>query len=234
MYDGITATKWIRSNPRFVSLPILAMTANAMDRDREMCLAAGMMLISPSPSIPISSTPRRRSSGRPLRAAPRVRFGLIKSPLLPPRTSVAASIPLAASSDLVIPRHRDPPLKRTGGQSQALRIPSPAIRRFPVARSRRPSRRHRRQRCPTAQRFAHSLKRLGANALAEVAAAAEGAIDSGISTRRLLSMRSPFRSRNARLHSRRLLLLNQFPPATSHLQAPTRPLSLSTQEAPRG
>ena len=40
--DGITATKAIRSDPRFTSLPIVAMTANAMDRDRDMCLAAGM------------------------------------------------------------------------------------------------------------------------------------------------------------------------------------------------
>src|SRR4029077_4558044 len=35
--DGITATKAIRSNPRFASLPIVAMTANAMGRDREQC-----------------------------------------------------------------------------------------------------------------------------------------------------------------------------------------------------
>ena len=41
--DGITATKAIRSNPRFQSLPIVAMTANAMDSDREMCLQAGMV-----------------------------------------------------------------------------------------------------------------------------------------------------------------------------------------------
>jgi signal transduction histidine kinase/DNA-binding response OmpR family regulator len=40
--DGITATKAIRSNPRFRELPIVAMTANAMDMDREVCRQAGM------------------------------------------------------------------------------------------------------------------------------------------------------------------------------------------------
>jgi two-component system, sensor histidine kinase and response regulator len=40
--DGIAATKAIRSNPRFRALPIIAMTANAMDADRNLCRQAGM------------------------------------------------------------------------------------------------------------------------------------------------------------------------------------------------
>jgi signal transduction histidine kinase/DNA-binding response OmpR family regulator/HPt (histidine-containing phosphotransfer) domain-containing protein len=40
--DGIAATKAIRSDPRFRRLPIIAMTANAMDQDREMARQAGM------------------------------------------------------------------------------------------------------------------------------------------------------------------------------------------------
>jgi len=40
--DGLAATKMIRLNPRLRSLPIVAMTANAMAGDREKCLQAGM------------------------------------------------------------------------------------------------------------------------------------------------------------------------------------------------
>ncbi|MDP3275041.1 MAG: response regulator [Deltaproteobacteria bacterium] len=40
--DGITATREIRKELRFAKLPIVAMTANAMQIDRERCLAAGM------------------------------------------------------------------------------------------------------------------------------------------------------------------------------------------------
>jgi CheY-like chemotaxis protein len=40
--DGVTATRFIRKQARFNSLPIVAMTANAMQGDRERCLSAGM------------------------------------------------------------------------------------------------------------------------------------------------------------------------------------------------
>jgi PAS domain S-box-containing protein len=40
--DGLTATREIRKNVDAITLPIVAMTANAMEADRHACLAAGM------------------------------------------------------------------------------------------------------------------------------------------------------------------------------------------------
>jgi CheY-like chemotaxis protein len=39
---GLEATGIIRQLPRYQAVPILAMTANAFDEDRQACLAAGM------------------------------------------------------------------------------------------------------------------------------------------------------------------------------------------------
>ncbi|MCE1180882.1 MAG: response regulator, partial [Rhodocyclales bacterium] len=40
--DGLDATRAIRQLPVSQNLPIIAMTANAFDEDRERCLAVGM------------------------------------------------------------------------------------------------------------------------------------------------------------------------------------------------
>ncbi len=40
--DGFTATKLLRADPRFESLPIIAMTAHALVEERQRCLEAGM------------------------------------------------------------------------------------------------------------------------------------------------------------------------------------------------
>lgn len=40
--SGVDATRAIRTLPEYAHTPILAMTANAFDEDRQICLAAGM------------------------------------------------------------------------------------------------------------------------------------------------------------------------------------------------
>ena len=40
--DGYEATKRIRTNPRFDSLPIIAMTGNIDENDQQRCLDSGM------------------------------------------------------------------------------------------------------------------------------------------------------------------------------------------------
>jgi signal transduction histidine kinase/DNA-binding response OmpR family regulator/HPt (histidine-containing phosphotransfer) domain-containing protein/HAMP domain-containing protein len=174
--DGITATKAIRSISRFASLPIIAMTANAMDRDREMCLAAGM----------------NDHLAKPI--DPEKLFGALLHWIRPRAASASASassptepasvfVPADPSGELVVPGiDTATALKRTGGNRKRYES---LLQRFADSQS------HTLDDIraalagndvPTAQRFAHSLKgaaaNLGAGALAEVAAAAEAAIGS--------------------------------------------------------
>lgn len=72
--DGITATKALRETLTPMVLPIVAMTANAMQRDRELCLAAGMQDFVAKPIepdelwrallrwVPVRSTPSEMGS----------------------------------------------------------------------------------------------------------------------------------------------------------------------------
>jgi two-component system sensor histidine kinase/response regulator len=169
--DGITATKAIRSNPRFSTLPVIAMTANAMDRDREMCIAAGMNDHLAKPVDPdklfallLRWIPRRAASAAVA-------------------TASASGSASTFSGDFVIPGiDTAVALKRTGGNRKRYESllqrfadsQSHAVEDIRAALAANDS--------PTAQRFAHSLKgasaNLGVNALAEAAAAAESAIQS--------------------------------------------------------
>jgi two-component system sensor histidine kinase/response regulator len=168
--DGITATKAIRSNPCFASLPIIAMTANAMDRDRDMCLAAGMNDHLAKPIDPDKLFRALLQWIRPRGASASA-------------SAASTSLPSVASGDLVIPGiDTATALKRSGGNRKRYES---LLQRFADSQSHALDDIHASlvaRDFPTAQRFAHSLKgasaNLGANALAEVAAAAEAAIES--------------------------------------------------------
>jgi len=174
--DGITATKAIRSNPRFASIPVIAMTANAMERDREMCLAAGMNGHLAKPIDPDKLFGALLQWIRP-RAASAVASSSAAS------ASVPVSFSSALSAELLIPGiDFANGLKRTGGNRKRYESllqrfadsQSSALDDIRAALAANDS--------PTARRIAHSLKgasaNLGANALAEVAATAEAATDS--------------------------------------------------------
>jgi signal transduction histidine kinase/DNA-binding response OmpR family regulator/HPt (histidine-containing phosphotransfer) domain-containing protein len=169
--DGVAATKAIRSNPRFAALPIIAMTANAMDRDRDMCLAAGMNdhLGKPIDPDKLFETLLRWIPSRAAAAT----------------ASVAApsSAGLAAADSLVIPGiDTATALKRTGGNRKRYES---LLTRFSASQSAVPSDIRAALAAndpPTARRLAHSLKgaaaNLGATSLAEIATKVEAAIDS--------------------------------------------------------
>ena len=50
--DGLEAVRRIRANPLVAATPVLALTANASDADRQLCLAAGMDDFVTKPVIP--------------------------------------------------------------------------------------------------------------------------------------------------------------------------------------
>jgi signal transduction histidine kinase/DNA-binding response OmpR family regulator/HPt (histidine-containing phosphotransfer) domain-containing protein len=223
--DGITATKAIRSNPRFASLPILAMTANAMDRDREMCLAAGMNDHLAKPIDPDKLYGALLQWIRPRAASAAASTA---------STSVSTSLPSAASGDLIISGiDTATALKRTGGNRKRYES---LLQRFADSQS------HvlddiraalAAKDSPTAQRFAHSLKgasaNLGANSLAEVAAAAEAAIDSNQSVGPTLDSLS--RSLDLTIASIRAALPAE--PVPAHIPSPNADASTLVQPLAR-
>jgi CheY-like chemotaxis protein len=176
--DGITATKVIRSNPKFLTLPIIAMTANVMATDREKCIEAGM---NDHVSKPIDPDELFASMLRWIK--PRDSSS--------PPTEVASVVPsspaLAKLTDSGVLEisgiDTKAALRRTGGNQKRYESllrkfaePSAAgVREIRAALAAGD--------LETAARAAHSLKgaaaNLGATAVAEVAAKAETAIANG-------------------------------------------------------
>jgi two-component system sensor histidine kinase/response regulator len=166
--DGIAATKAIRSDPRYRSLPIVAMTANAMDRDRDVCLAAGM---NDHVSKPID---------------PNELFKTLLhwiAPRAPAFESASlVSYPVADTADMLVIPGIDTiaALKRTGGNRKRYES---LLGRFADSESNTISEARAALAANdslTARRLVHSLKgasaNLGASKLADVAASAETAI----------------------------------------------------------
>jgi len=168
----VSATIAIRANPRFRSLPIIAMTANAMASDREKCLQAGMNDHLAKPIDP------DKLFDTLLRWIPPRAFVAATSEGTPP-----AGAPVAACGLLVIPGiDTTTALRRTGGNRKRYES---LLARFANSQSTAPS--DIRAALATedtiaARRIAHSLKgasaNLGADSLAEKAAKVEAAIES--------------------------------------------------------
>jgi signal transduction histidine kinase/DNA-binding response OmpR family regulator len=177
--SGMEATRAIRSDPRLRSLPIIAMTANAMAADREICLQAGMNDHVAKPIDPDQLfaallrwiKPRRDANGASADAA-----ALARTPD-PAAQASDADTPEIAGIDT------RSALKRTGGNRKRYEgllrkfaeQQAAAVQEIRAAMAAGDA--------ATAQRAAHSLKgaagNLGASALAEAAAKAETALTTG-------------------------------------------------------
>ena len=170
--DGIAATRAIRTNPQFRSLPIIAMTANAMASDREKCVEAGMNdhLAKPIDTDQLFGALLRwikpRDSAAERRNIPEDR---------PAFEAASGTAPLEIAGI-----DTKTALKRTGGNPKRYES---LLERFADSESQVVSEIRRALAAndtSTARRLAHSLKgaagNLGAESLSELAAKAEAAL----------------------------------------------------------
>ena len=176
--DGIEATRIVRSDVSFETLPIIAMTANALVSDRELCLQAGMNDHIAKPIDPdqlfgvlLRWIKRPEGDGAGLRDWAEVR---------PVTTPPPASFEGPLQIDGIDVKSA---LKRTGGNRKRYEA---LLRRFAQQHSGTVDEIRKALSmgdAATAERVAHSLKgaagTLGATTLSEAAARAETAIKTG-------------------------------------------------------
>jgi signal transduction histidine kinase/CheY-like chemotaxis protein len=183
--DGLAATRAIRLKPQFRSLPIIAMTANVMESDREKCTEAGMNdhLAKPIDPDALFATLLRWIKPRAELAA--------KTP--PETAATTARSPESGSAPETATLQIEgvdtqSALRRTGGNPKRYEM---LLRKFAESANVEEIRAaHASGDTATAARAAHSLKgaaaNLGATTVANSAADVETAIKAGQSVQPLL------------------------------------------------
>ena len=176
--DGIEATRILRSDARFQTLPIIAMTANALVSDRELCLQAGMNDHIAKPIDPdqlfgvlMRWIERPEGDGAGPRELSEARAAVVHTPAVADGPLDIDGIDVKSA------------LKRTGGNRKRYVA---LLRRFAQQQASTVDEIRKALSmgdAATAERAAHSLKgvagTLGATTLSETAAKAETAIKTG-------------------------------------------------------
>jgi Response regulators consisting of a CheY-like receiver domain and a winged-helix DNA-binding domain len=127
--DGETATRRLRANARYADLPVVAMTANALETDRQRCFAAGM---NDHVAKPIEPAVLWAALARWIRPRP----GLGQAPGTEPDvngTPAPAPVPASASGSASIASLSVPGLDAALGLQRALGKPAlyaDLLRRF--------------------------------------------------------------------------------------------------------
>ncbi len=185
--DGLAATRAIRLKPQFRSLPIIAMTANVMEADRERCTEAGMNdhIAKPiDPDVLFAALlrwikPRATAAAKPPTEIATTTAGAAAAAARSPELAAALQIEGIDTQSA---------LRRTGGNPKRYEMllrkfaDSANVEEIRVAQAAGDA--------ATAARAAHSLKgaaaNLGATAVANAAAEVETAIKAGHTAQPLL------------------------------------------------
>jgi two-component system, sensor histidine kinase and response regulator len=177
--DGLAATRAIRLKPQFQTLPIIAMTANVMESDREKCSEAGM---NDHLAKPIDPEALFASLLRWIK--PRAGIAAVADAgktLAPTKTEPQSFHPSETAAFEIAGVDTKSALRRTGGNPKRYEM---LLRKFAESTAVEEIR-EALAKCDTvtAARAAHSLKgaaaNLGATAVAEAAAKVEKEIQTG-------------------------------------------------------